>query len=79
MYDENVSDLTTEVSRFIAFIERLLIKPISANREIGELEYRLDKLAERLSMGEISEETYKKATKRLEEKIMKLKQAKKAK
>jgi hypothetical protein len=61
------------LTELTAFFEALFVRKIPVENELQQLEYDMDRLAEQLSLGQISEETYKTATKRLQEKANRLK------
>ena len=61
------------LTELTAYFETLFVRKMPAENELKQLENDMDRLAEQLSLGQISEETYKTATKRLQEKADKLK------
>lgn len=67
------------VRKAIVFFEALFVAKINARKDIEQLEYQLDRLTTQLSMGNISEATFNKASKRIEDRIQKLKSLEKSK
>jgi hypothetical protein len=61
------------LSELIASMEALFSERVPTENEMEELDYKMNRLTEQFSMGQISEEAYKVAMRRLQERTDKLK------
>jgi hypothetical protein len=62
----------TEADELIVFTEALLVSNISTEKDVSELENQLERLAERLAMGEISEDAYNSSIQIIQGKIKRI-------